>query len=53
MPDQAQRDRRPHLVLSDISKTKAFTSHSAKGGGSKPPPELNRALSPATQEKRD
>ncbi|MDK9723709.1 MAG: S8 family peptidase [Sterolibacteriaceae bacterium MAG5] len=43
MPDQAQRDRRPHLVLSDTSQTKAFTSHSAKSGGPKPPPELNRA----------
>lgn len=43
MPDQAQRNRRPHLVLSDTSQTKAFTSHSAKSGGPKPPPELNRA----------
>lgn len=43
MPDQAQRDRRPHLILSDTSQTKAFTSHSAKSGGPKPPPELNRA----------
>lgn len=43
MPDQAQHDKRPHLVLSDTSNTKAFTSHSAKGGGPKPPPELNRA----------
>jgi hypothetical protein len=43
MLDQAQRDRRQHLVLSDTSKTKAFTSHSAKSGGPKPPPELNRA----------
>lgn len=43
MPDQAQRDRRPHLVLSDTSQTQAFTAHSANGGPKKALPELNRA----------
>lgn len=42
MPEQ-QADRRPHLVLSDTSQTKAFTAHSANGGPKKVLPELNRA----------
>ena len=42
MPDQTHRDKRPHLVLSDTAQTKAFTAHSAKGGGSEQLPELNR-----------
>jgi len=43
MPDQAQRDKRPHLVLSNTSQTQAFTAHSSKGGPKKKLPELNRA----------
>lgn len=43
MPDQPQRDRRPHLVLSDTSQTHAFSAHSGKGGPKKLLPELNRA----------
>lgn len=43
MAEQANQDKRPHLVLTDTAKTQAFTAHSAKGGGSKPPPEMDRA----------
>jgi hypothetical protein len=44
MPDQARSDKRPHLVLSDTSQTKAFTAHSANGGPKKVLPVLNRSL---------
>lgn len=43
MPDQAQHDKRPHLVLSNTSQTQAFTAHSSNGGSKKKLPELNRA----------
>lgn len=42
MPEQLP-DRRPHLVLSDTSQTKAFTAHSANGGANNVLPDLNRA----------
>lgn len=42
MAEQAQNDKRPHLLLTDTAQTHAFTSHSPKGGGPTPPPELNR-----------
>lgn len=43
MPDQAQQNKRPHLVLSNTAKTQAFTAHSSMGGAPNPPPVLNRA----------
>lgn len=43
MPDQ-KSNKRPHLVLTDTSKTQAFKAHSAKGGGAAPLPELDRAM---------
>jgi hypothetical protein len=43
MPDQAQPDKRPHLVLSNTSQTSAFTSHSANGRAQSTLPDLDRA----------
>lgn len=43
MPDQVQRDKRPHLVLSDTGQTNAYTAHKPNGGTKKFFPELNRA----------
>lgn len=43
MPDQVQRDNRPHLVLTNTAQTQTFTAHSPRHTRRIILPELNRS----------